>query len=67
MFHLNKKIFKDMVKSHNKNINLIKNIIPDIINCKNCKGRGYLYKNKNGKEKICKTCSGLGIKYYTYF
>ena len=67
MFHINKKIVKDVVKIHYKNVNLIKNIIPNLINCKNCSGRGYIYKDKNGKEKICKKCSGLGINYYTYF
>ena len=67
MFHLNKKFFKYLVKTNYKNVNSIKNIIPNLINCKNCNGKGYIYKDKNSKEKICKTCSGLGIKNYTYY
>ena len=46
--------------------NKIPKKLPQLLNCKKCNGKGYIFK-KNSQEILCKSCYGVGIKSYRYF
>ena len=66
MFHIQKSILKDIIKSNSRNDSILKMFIPKYYFCKVCQGKGYII-SKDNKYKICNLCSGVGMRHYTYF
>jgi len=64
MLNLQRKIIRNIIKLKQSK-NTIKQSIQKFFICQECNGKGYY--TKNNKYELCNSCSGIGMKHYTYF